>query len=196
MYKWTSDPNEHKNWRRRWSFSMATLGTIVPFSPTIEDWNAFIDRFEQYVIANKIEDKKKVVATFLTTNWSKSCNILRDLLAPAKPSKLKLEVLVETLRNHYESKPIVIAKRLYFHKRKQHEGEGVAAYNWNSWSISQQFQECAHRGRDILCETTAGTEGTKRQNEAVFSMWWWPYATKVQIQRPELLALQRKGTYS
>ena len=69
-----------------------------------------------------------MVATFLTTIGSKTYNILRDLLAPAKPSKLKFEELVETLRNHYEPKSIVIAERFHFHKREQHEGEGVAAY--------------------------------------------------------------------
>ena len=100
---------------------MATLGTMEPFSPTIVNWIAHSDRFEQYVIANEIEDKKKVMATSLTTIGSKTYNILRDLLAPAKPSKLKFEELVETLRNHYEPKPIVIAERFHFHKREQHE---------------------------------------------------------------------------
>ena len=36
---------------------------------------------------------------------------------------------MKTLRDHYEPKLIVIAERLHFHKREQHEGEGVVAYN-------------------------------------------------------------------
>jgi len=64
------------------------------------------------------------VATFLTTIGSKTYNLLRDLLAPTKPSEVKFTELVKTLRDHYEPKPIVIAERFHFHKREQHEGEG------------------------------------------------------------------------
>ena len=104
---------------------MATLGSIE----FLEDWNAYSERFEQYMIANEIKDEKKIVATFLTMIGSKTYNVLRDLLAPEKPSAVRLEDLVQTLRDHYEPKPIVIAERFHFHKREQHEGEGVAAYS-------------------------------------------------------------------
>lgn len=67
-------------------------------NPSSEDWNAYSERFEQYVIANEIKDEKKIVATFLTTMGSKTYNVLRDLLAPEKPSAVKLEDLVKTLR--------------------------------------------------------------------------------------------------
>ena len=104
---------------------MATLKSIE----FLEDWNAYSERFEQYMIANEIKDEKKIVATFLTMIGSKTYNVLRDLLAPEKPSAVRLEDLVQTLRDHYEPKPIVIAERFHFHKREQHEGEGVAAYS-------------------------------------------------------------------
>lgn len=45
---------------------------------------------------NEIEDKKKVVATFLTTMVATKYKIIRDLLAPGKPSEVKFEELVET----------------------------------------------------------------------------------------------------
>ena len=78
------------------------------------------------MIANEIKEEKKIVATFLTSIGSKTYNVLRDLLAPVKPSSAKLTDLVTTLRDH--SKPIVIAERFHFSKREQLEGEGVAAY--------------------------------------------------------------------
>ena len=49
------------------------------------------------------------MATFLSSIGSETDNILRDLLAPVKPSSVKLTYLVTTLRDHYEPKPIVIA---------------------------------------------------------------------------------------
>ena len=67
-------------------------------------------------------------------------NVLRDLLAPAKPSEVKFEELVKTLRDHYEPKPIVIAERFHFHKLEQHEGEGVATY---SAALKKCSEHCA-----------------------------------------------------
>ena len=135
LYSSTSNPNTQQLATR-----MATLGIIESFNPSTEDWNAYSERFDQYVIANDIKDEKKIVATFLTTIGSKTYNVLRDLLAPAKPSEVKLEVLVKTLRDHYEPKPIVIAERFHFHKREQHEGEGVAAY---SAALKKCSEHCA-----------------------------------------------------
>ena len=133
---------------------MTALGTIESFNPSIEDWNAYSERFEQYVIANDIKDEKEVVATFLTTIGSKTYNVLRDLLVPAKPSEVKLEVLVKTLRDHYEPKPIVIAERFHFHKREQHEGEGVAAY---SAALKKCSEHCAFG--TFLEETVSSVPG-------------------------------------
>ena len=119
---------------------MATLGTIESFNLSIEDWNAYSERFEQYVITNDIKDEKKIVETFLTTIGGKTYNVLRDWLAPAKPSEVKFEELVKTLRDHYEPKPIVTAERFHFHKREQNEGEGVAAY---SADLKKCSEHCA-----------------------------------------------------
>ena len=119
---------------------MGTLGTIEFFNPSSEDWNAYCERFDQYVIANEIKEEKKIVATFLTSVGSKTYNVLRDLLAPVKPSSLKLTDLVTTLRDHYEPKPIVIAERFHFHRREQREGKGMAAY---SAALKKCSEHCA-----------------------------------------------------
>ena len=53
---------------------------------------------------------------------------MRDLKAPAKPSEFKLAELLETLSNHFQPKPIIIAERFHFHKRDKDDGEGMADY--------------------------------------------------------------------
>ena len=78
---------------------MATLGSIE----SLEDWNAYSERFEQYVIANEIKDEKKIVATFLTMIGRKTYNVLRDLLAPEKPSDIRLEDLVQTFQGSLQT---------------------------------------------------------------------------------------------
>ena len=40
---------------------------IIIYYPEKEDWNAYTERFEQFILANGVEGEKKVVATFLTT---------------------------------------------------------------------------------------------------------------------------------
>ena len=119
---------------------MGILGTIEFFNPSSEDWNAYCERLDQYVIANEIKEEKKIVATFLTSVGSKTYNVLRDLLAPVKPSSVKLTDLVTTLRDHYEPKPIVIAERFHFHRCEQREGEGMAAY---SAALKKCSEHCA-----------------------------------------------------
>ena len=57
-----------------------------------------------------------------------------------KPSSVKFTDFVTTLRDPYELKPIVIAKRFHFHKREQLEGEGVAAY---SAALKKCSEHCA-----------------------------------------------------
>ena len=125
---------------------------MEPFDPEKEDWNAYTERFEQFILANGVEGEKKVVATFLTTVGSKTNNLLRDLLAPAKPSAMKYAELVETLQSHYEPKPLIIAKRFHFHKRDQLEGESVAEY-------SAALKKCSER-----CEFKAFLEEALRDH--------------------------------
>ena len=52
----------------------------------------------------------------------------RDLLAPEKPQAKDIDVLLETLRNHYKPKPLVIAERFYFYQRSQKPSESVSEY--------------------------------------------------------------------
>ena len=46
---------------------MGSLGTIEFFNPSSEDWNAYCEHLDQYMIANEIKEEKKIVATFTST---------------------------------------------------------------------------------------------------------------------------------
>ena len=54
------------------------------YDPATEDWNAYMERFEQYILANDVKDAKKIVAILLTTVGIKTYSLLRDLLTPTK----------------------------------------------------------------------------------------------------------------
>ena len=83
-----------------------TLGCLEPYDSTKEDWSAYTERFEQFILANGVEEENKIVATFLTIVGSKTCNLLRDLMAPEKPSSKKYKELIVGWREG--------GKRLYY----------------------------------------------------------------------------------
>ena len=95
-----------------------TLGHIEPFDIEHDDWEQYIERMNQFFLANNITTDKKKVAVFVTMVGAKAYALLRNLLAPEKPSEKKYTELTEAMKKHLKPKPIVIAERFKFHKRK------------------------------------------------------------------------------
>lgn len=106
---------------------MATYGQLQQFQPEAESIGAYLERVDMYFLANDIAREKKV-PVFLSVIGGKTFSLLRDLLAPAKPHEKSLQELADTLRTHYEPKPLIIAERFYFHQRTQKATETVAEY--------------------------------------------------------------------
>lgn len=93
---------------------------IEAFDQINDDWNAYVERVEQYFIANEIKDDKRVAA-MLSLMANKTHGLLRNLSSPAKPSSLSFKDIVEMLQKHLSLKPLLIAERFRFHKRSQLE---------------------------------------------------------------------------
>uniref|UniRef100_A0AAV2JE52 Gag protein n=1 Tax=Knipowitschia caucasica TaxID=637954 RepID=A0AAV2JE52_KNICA len=92
------------------------------FDSSIEDWSIYVERFDQYCLANGIEDERKV-AVLLSLMGAKTYNLLRSLIAPAKPADKTIEEITRTLKNHLNPAPLVIAERFRFYKRNQAKTE-------------------------------------------------------------------------
>ncbi len=74
---------------------MASLyGTVGPFNDEEETWTQYVERLEQYFIANEVEDDKKQRAIFLSVCGPKTYALLRDLLQPKKPSETEREMFL------------------------------------------------------------------------------------------------------
>ncbi len=106
----------------------AYLGQMQPFEPGIDDWQSYTERMEQFFAANVIADEDKKRAVFLTLIGEKAYALLRNLVAPAKPSDKSYAQLTDIMKNHLDPKPLVIAERFRFHRRNQEEGESVSQY--------------------------------------------------------------------
>ena len=94
---------------------MTALGHPGKFDPSEERISVYLKCLELFFLANGIKDDKKV-AVLLSVIGPKVYAWLCDLLAPGKPSEKSVAVLFETLRKHFEPKPVIIAERFCFHR--------------------------------------------------------------------------------
>jgi len=104
---------------------LAQFGQLPAFHSETEKIAAYLERVELFFAANDIPPDKRV-AIFLSSVGGKTYSLLRDLLAPVKPSEKQLENLFTALKTHYEPQPLIIAERFYFHKRNQAANESIA----------------------------------------------------------------------
>ena len=107
---------------------MATYGKIGEFRESEESWTQYIERLEQYFLANEVEDAGKQREILLSVCGSKTYALARDLLQPARPAEKTFKKIVETLEKHFSPKPSEIVERYKFHSRNRIDGKGVAAY--------------------------------------------------------------------
>ena len=108
---------------------MATsiIGSLSEFHQESEKIEEYLERVQLYFEANGIKEEKQV-AVLLTVIGSTTYALLSSLLAPAKPRDKTLQQLTDTLRQHFDPKPLVIAERFHFHKRDQAPGESIGEY--------------------------------------------------------------------
>ena len=100
---------------------MIDIGKKENFYETQEKWEIYVQRVEQFFLANNIEENPQV-PTLLGWIGSKRYTLLRDLLSPDNPAKKSFQKIVTTLQQHLSPKPLEIAERFRFNKRNRREG--------------------------------------------------------------------------
>ena len=103
------------------------IGRLDEFQMGKDDFDCYIERMEQYFVANAVPEDKQVAA-FLTVIGVPAYELLRNLILPETPKDKTLAELKTVLRSHLKPKPLTIAERFKFHKRSQREMETVAEY--------------------------------------------------------------------
>ena len=83
-----------------------------------------VERAERFFLANDIDNNHKV-QTLLNLIDGKICTVLRDLLAPEKPTTKSFQLVVATLQEHLSPEPSEISERFCFYKRNQQEIESI-----------------------------------------------------------------------
>lgn len=73
------------------------IGSINQFNPT-DDFSVYIERFDQYCTANKIEDNKIKVAMLISLMSTEVYKTLRDWCFPSNPKEKSMEELKKILK--------------------------------------------------------------------------------------------------
>ena len=105
---------------------MATHGTVGEFNSTREDWVSCIERLDQYFVANGIsEEGNKQRAILLSCCGAATYQLIRNLVAPNKPTDKAYAEIVDVVKAHLQPRPSTIVQRFHFHTRTQKPGESV-----------------------------------------------------------------------
>ena len=90
---------------------MATHGRLCEYN-SVEDWISYVERLDQYFLANDVTKDTKKRAIFLSVVGDKTYKLIPDLLAPNKPTDKSFQALVDILTSHLEPAPSVIVNSI------------------------------------------------------------------------------------
>ena len=103
-------------------------GTIGEFQSAQETWQSYVERLQQYFVANDVKSQEKQRAVLLSAVGPQTYQLIRNLLAPSKPTDVSFAGIVDAMQKHIQPLPSVIVQRFNFHSRIRHPGESVSAF--------------------------------------------------------------------
>lgn len=94
----------------------AKHGAVGEFNPDLEDWVSYTERIEQYFIVKSIpvEAGNKRKAILLSSCGGPTYQLIRNLLAPGKPSHKTFTEIVTLVRDHHQPPPSTIVQHFIF----------------------------------------------------------------------------------
>ena len=82
------------------------IGCITEYKEGQEDFESYLERLEQWMFANDVEDGKKV-SVFLSVIGAETYRLLKNLTMPQRPSTLSYAELSGRQAAHYKPKPLI-----------------------------------------------------------------------------------------
>ena len=122
---------------------MPTFGRIEEFSGKAEDLEVYLERLEEYLLANDLvgitvvmndnraaakERNDKRRAILLSVIGQSTYTVLRNLVLPEKLSAKSYKELTDLLIDHFTPRPAVSVQRFKFYKREKRSDETVSQY--------------------------------------------------------------------
>ena len=110
---------------------MAFFGKIEEFDPKKEDWRQYLERLEEFFVANDLTRESKAVkrrSTFISLIGPEPYKLLRSLLSPERPKDKTFDELAAVLTKHYTPKPSEVVQSFRFFSRVRQPGETVTDF--------------------------------------------------------------------
>ena len=115
---------------------MSTFGSIEAFNGRKEDWEMYIERIEQFFLANDLEEitltaqnaatvqkrESKRKAVLLSLIGPETYSLLRNLVSPNRPADKTYKEIVQALQNYFAPKPSSTVQRSMFNSSIRREG--------------------------------------------------------------------------
>ena len=126
VYIWCGVLRERTRRSQIFVYKMATrvFGTMSEYIMESEDITEWLERLEQWFIANEIESVNRKRSLLLTFIGRRGYKLLRSL-AQNEPTLKTYAELTKLLLDHLNPKPNEIAQRYVFYKRDRRAGETV-----------------------------------------------------------------------
>ena len=115
------------------------IATISEFDPSLDDWDYYVDRFQNFATINGI-DEGNYVTLLLSIIGRVGHRTITDLVMPSKPNDYTWDQLLPILADHWKPKTLKIVERVKFARIFQAEGENIADFANRLRSAAQRCE--------------------------------------------------------
>ena len=99
----------------------APIGCVSEFDNSKETWCTYIERLQSFFNGNDIADEKKS-DLLVSVMGSETYGLVKNLMAPTKPSTKPFSELVKMLGDHLDPQPTEMGERFRFGRRIHNDG--------------------------------------------------------------------------
>ena len=96
---------------------MAKHGFTGEFDRSQEDWVSYCEQLEQYFVANDVKNADKQRAILLSVFGVSTYRLIRNLVAPNKPTDKTFAEIVKLVKHHHTPPPPAAIQCYTFNKR-------------------------------------------------------------------------------
>lgn len=103
------------------------IGTIGPYDEATEEFESYMERMQHLFMINVVEERMKV-SLFITLAGPNVYQIVKNLVAPKKPSEYSFEEITNKLLQHFKPAVSEIHERFVFNQCVQKSDQSIAEY--------------------------------------------------------------------
>lgn len=117
--------------------AMPIIGAIESFAVGVDDFETYLERMEQLISLNQINDDKMKAAFFISCAGGDIYKLFKSIVAPEKTTSFTYEQMTSKLMINLKPQNIIVAERYKFWKREQKDSETIGEFIVELHSLAQ-----------------------------------------------------------